>query len=94
MCGIAQLGLYTQLISCNILLRFQSGLTHHFAWVSPVVVFKNRLFSNKHREVISNDGSIKVPLKRNFTHMLGKPPFTQVCCYPDFPQKVDQPTCT
>ena len=51
--------LYTQLISCNFLLGCQSGLTHNFAWVSPLVNFKKRLFSNKHMEVISNNGTNK-----------------------------------
>ena len=31
----------------------------HFAWVSSLLNFKKRLFSNKHMEVIANNGTNK-----------------------------------
>ena len=31
----------------------------HFAWVSPLLNFKKRLFSYKHKEVIANNGTNK-----------------------------------
>ena len=44
----------------------------HFAWVSPLVNIKKRLFSNKHKEVIANNGKNKGASEIKFCSYVGK----------------------
>ena len=43
----------------RFLLLCQNGLTHILFWVSPLMNFKKRLFSNELKEVIANNGTNK-----------------------------------
>ena len=56
----------------------------HFDCVSPLLNFKERINTMKISLITEQ---IKVSMKRNFAHMQGKPPFSCLCCFPDFPQK-------
>ena len=85
--------LYTQWILCNFLHRCQSGLTHHFAWVSPLVNFKERLFSNKHKEVISNNRTNIGTSERKLCSHVGETLFFIPMLFSRFPQEVGEPTC-
>ena len=59
----------------------------HFAWVSPLVNFKKRLFSNKHKEVIANKGTNKGASETKLCSHVGEIPFSYLCCFPDLPKK-------
>ena len=64
----------------------------HFAWVSPLVNFKKRLFSYEHKEVIANNGTNKGASETKLcSHVGGKPPFSYLYCFPDFPKKWGSP---
>ena len=68
MCWSAQLSIYT--MDLVLLLACVSKWANpSFVLVSPLVDFKSRPFSNKHKEVIANNGTNKVPVKQNFAHM-------------------------
>ena len=47
----------------------------HFAWVSTLVDFKKRLFSDKHKEVIANNGKNKGTSEKKFCSRVGETPF-------------------
>ena len=80
--------LYTQWISCNFLRSCQNGLTHHFLWVSPLVNFKKRLFSNKHKEVISNNKINEGASETKLCSHVGETPFFIPMLFSKFPPKV------
>ena len=58
-CGLAQLPIIIQNeFGVTLYLTYVSKLANpHFAWVSPLVNFKKRLFSNKDKKVIANNGT-------------------------------------
>ena len=58
-----------------------------FAWVSPLVNFKKRLFSNKHKEVIANNGTNKGATEAKLGSHVGATPFSYLCCFPDLLKK-------
>ena len=47
----------------------------HFAWVSPLVNSKKRLFSNKHKKVIANNGTNKGASEMKLCSHVGETPF-------------------
>ena len=47
----------------------------YFAWVSPLLNFKKRLFSYKHKEVITNNGTNKGASETKLRSHVGKCPF-------------------
>ena len=49
--------------------------TPHFARVSPLVDLKKRLFSNKHMEVIANDGTNKGASEKKLCSHIEETPF-------------------
>ena len=59
----------------------------HFAWISPLVNFKKRLFSNRHKEVKANNGKNKGASETKLCSNIGEPNFPYLCCFPDFPPK-------
>ena len=63
-------------------------LIHHFAWVSPLVNFKKKQCSNKHKEVISNNGTNKGTSETKIYLHVGKPPsFIPMFFFAEFPEK-------
>ena len=60
----------------------------YFAWISPFVNFKKRLFSNKHKEVIANNGSNKGAIETKLCSRVGETPFFIPMLFYGFAQKV------
>ena len=59
----------------------------HFAWVSPLVNFKKRLFSNKHKEVIDNHGTNKAASETKLCSHVEETPFF-IPMFSGFPKKL------
>ena len=60
----------------------------HFVLVSPHVNFKKRLFSNKHKEVVANNGTNKGASETKLCSHVGETPFFIPMLVSGFPQKV------
>ena len=56
-----------------------------FAWVSPHVNFKKRLFPNKHKKVIANNGTIKGASETILCSHVGEPHFLVPVLFSGFP---------
>ena len=59
----------------------------HFAWVSPLVIFKKKLFSNKHKKVNANNGTNKGASEAQLCSHVGETPFFIPMLFSRFPQK-------
>ena len=60
----------------------------HFAWFSPLVNFKKRIFSNKHKEVIANNGTNKGASETKLCSHVGGTPLFIPMLFSGFLKKV------
>ena len=60
---------------------------NNFAWVAHLWNSRRGCFLINTRKSSIITEQIKVPVKRNFDHTKGKPPFSYLYCFPDFPKK-------